>query len=145
MVLKIVTITAFRAHRRLANAPIAEVIVVILDDKQRLKMIEISTLETYEFRANNVIVPEFVDLLLTDLTVLLCNRILQHIRDSRSLLAACKARNMFSQICAVGVDHDVLALNPARDACALPLLPKKESALTSRAIGSGARSAQMRR
>lgn len=130
MVIKLVTITAFRAHRRLANAPIAEVTVVILDDKQRLKMIEISTVETYEFRANNVIAPEFVGLLLTDLTVLRWNRILQHSREIRSLLAARKARNMFSQICAAGIGHVVLAFNTARDACALPLLPKKESALT---------------
>lgn len=79
---------------------------------------------------NNVIIPECGNLLLTDLTVLRCNRILQHIRDTKSLSAARKARSMFSQICATGIEHGVLAFNPVRDARALPLPPKKESVLT---------------
>lgn len=79
---------------------------------------------------NNVIIPECGDLLLTDLTVLRCNRILQHIRDTKSLSAARKARSMFSQICATGIEHGVLAFNPVRDARALPMPPKKESVLT---------------
>ena len=44
------------------------------------------------------------------------NRILQHIRDTKSLSAARQARSMFSQICATGIEHGVLAFNPARDA-----------------------------
>ncbi|TFC25612.1 integrase [Cryobacterium sp. TMT1-3] len=113
-----------------AYSTIAEAAMVFLDDKRRSGTVEISTIETYEFSVNNVIIPECGDLLLTDLTVLRCNRILQHIRETKSLSAARKARSMFSQICATGIEHGVLAFNPVRDARALPLSPKKESALT---------------
>ena len=113
-----------------AYSTIAEAGVVFLDDKRRSETVEVSTIETYEFSVNNVIIPECGHLLLTDLTVLRCNRILQHIRDTKSLSAARKARSMFSQICATGIEHGVLAFNPVRDARALPLPPKKESVLT---------------
>jgi len=113
-----------------AYSTIAEAGAVFLDDKRRSETVEVSTIETYEFSVNNVIIPECGDLLLTDLSVLRCNRILQHIRDTKSLSAARKARSMFSQICATGIEHGVLAFNPVRDARALPLPPKKESVLT---------------
>jgi integrase len=114
-----------------AYSTVAEAAAVFLDDKRRSETVEISTIETYEFSVNNVIIPECGDLLLTDLTVLRCNRILQHIRDTKSLSAARKARSMFSQICATGIEHGVLAFNPVRDVRALPVPPKKESVLTA--------------
>jgi integrase len=113
-----------------AYSTIAEAGAVFLEDKRRSQAVEVSTIETYEFSVNNVIIPECGSLLLTDLTVLRCNRILQHIRDTKSLSAARKARSMFSQICATGIEHGVLAFNPIRDARALPLPPRKESVLT---------------
>lgn len=86
-----------------AYSTIAEARAVFLDDKRRSQTVEVSTIETYEFSVNNVIIPECGNLLLTDLSVLRCNRILQHIRDTKSLSAARKARSMFSQICATGI------------------------------------------
>jgi integrase len=109
---------------------IAEAAAAFLDDKRRSDTVEDSTIETYEFSVNNVIIPECGDLLLTDLTALRCNRILQHIRDTKSLSAARKARSMLSQICSTGIEHGVLGFNPVRDARALPLPPKRESVLT---------------
>jgi hypothetical protein len=99
-----------------AYSTIAEAAAVFLDDKRSSQTVEVSTIETYEFSVNNVIIPECGNLLLTDLTVLRCNRILQHIRDTKSLSAARKARSMSSQICATGIEHGVLAFNPVRDA-----------------------------
>jgi len=113
-----------------AHSTIAEASAVFLDDKRRSQTVEISTIETYEFSVSKVIIPACGDLLLSDLTVLRCNRILQHIRDTKSLQAARKARNMLSQICATGIEHGVLAFNPVRDAKALPVPPRKESVLT---------------
>lgn len=119
-----------------AYSTIAEAAAVFLDDKRRSETVEVSTIETYEFSVKNVIIPECGNLLLTDLTVLRCNRILQHIRDTKSLSAARKARSMFSQICATGIEHGVLTFNPVRDARALPLSPKKESALNAGQLGT---------
>jgi len=113
-----------------AYSTIAQTAAVFLDDKRRSGTVEVSTVETYEFSVSNVIIPECGDLLLTDLTVLRCNRILRHIRETKSLSAARKARSMLSQICMTGIDHGVLTFNPVRDARALPLSLKKESALT---------------
>ena len=113
-----------------AYSTIAEAAVVFLDDKRRSGTVEVSTIETYEFSVSSVIIPECGDLLLTDLTVLRCNRILRHIRETKSLSAARKARSMLSQICATGIDHGVLTFNPVRDARPLPLSLRKESALT---------------
>jgi integrase len=114
-----------------AASTIAQASAVFLDDKRRSQTVEYSSLETYEFSVNNVIIPACGNLLLKDLTVLRCNRILQKIRDTKSLSAARKARSMLSQICATGIEHGVLEFNPVRDAKALPVPPKKESILTS--------------
>lgn len=119
-----------------AYSTIAEATVVFLDDKRRSGTVEVSTIETYEFSVNNVIIPECGDLLLTDLTVLRCNRILRHIHETKSLSAARKARSMLSQICATGIDHGVLTFNPVRDARALPLSLRKESALTAEQLAT---------
>lgn len=70
---------------------------MFLDDKRRSQTVEVSTIETYEFSVNNVIIPECGNLLLTDLTVLRCNRILQNIRDTKSLSAARKAHVDFDE------------------------------------------------
>jgi integrase len=113
------------------SSTIAQASAVFLDDKRRSQTVEFSSIETYEFSVNNVLIPACGKLLLTDLTVLRCNRILQNIRDTKSLSAARKARSMLSQICATGIEHGVLAFNPVRDAKALPVPPKKESVLTS--------------
>lgn len=113
------------------SSTIAEASAVFLDDKRRSQTVEFSSVETYEFSVNNVIVPACGNLLLSDLTVLRCNRILQTIRDTKSLSAARKARSMLSQVCATGIEHGVLAFNPVRDAKALPVPPRKESILTA--------------
>jgi hypothetical protein len=76
-----------------------------------------------------VIVPECGELLLSDTTVLRINRILQRIREDKSLSAARKARSVLSQICSTGIEHGMFAFNPVRDARPLPLPPKKESVL----------------
>jgi len=113
-----------------ATSTIAQASAVFLNEKRRSQTVEFSRVETYEFSVNNVIIPVCGNLLLKDLTVLRCNRILQKIRDTKSLSAARKARSMLSQICATGIEHGVLEFNPVRDAKALPVPPKKESILT---------------
>ena len=115
---------------------ITQAAAVFLDDKRRSGTVEISTIETYEFSVTNVVIPACGELLLTDLSVLRCNRILQHIRETKSLSAARKARSMLSQICATGIDHGVLNFNPVRDARALPLPARKESVLTPEQLGT---------
>lgn len=59
-----------------------------------------------------------------------CNRILADIREQRSLAAARKARSVLSLICQTGIEYDILAFNPVRDARRLPLPEKKTSVLT---------------
>jgi integrase len=113
-----------------ATSTIAQASAVFLEEKRQSRTVEFSSVETYEFSVNNVIIPVCGNLLLKDLTVLRCNRILQKIRDTKSLSAARKARSMLSQICATGIEHGVLEFNPVRDAKALPVPPKKESVLT---------------
>jgi integrase len=113
-----------------ATSTIAQASAVFLDEKPRSRTVEFSSVEPYEFSVNNVIIPVCCDLLLRDLTVLRCNRILQKIRNTKSLSGARKARSMLSQICATGIDQGVLEFNPVRDAKALPVPPKKESILT---------------
>ena len=113
------------------SSTIAQAAAVFLAEKRSSQTVEFSSVETYEFSVTNVIIPACGNLLLTDLTVLRCNRILQNIRDTKSLSAARKARSMLSQICATGIEHGVLAFNPVRDAKALPVPPRKESVLTS--------------
>jgi len=51
-----------------ANSTIAEAAAVFLDDKRTSQTVEVSTIETYEFSINNVIIPDCGDLLLTDLS-----------------------------------------------------------------------------
>ena len=119
-----------------SRSTVAEACLVFLDEKRRGKSVEISTIETYEYSVANVIVPECGDLLLTELTALRCNRLLDRIRDTKSLSAARKARSILSQVCSTGLDHGVLQFNPVRDARALPLPPKKESVLTVRQLAT---------
>lgn len=113
-----------------ARSTVAEACAVFLDEKRRSRAVEVSTVETYEYAIANVLVPECGEMLLTDLTVMRCNRLLNRIRDTKSLSAARKARSILSQVCSTGLDHGVLHFNPVRDARALPLPPKKESVLT---------------
>lgn len=113
-----------------ARSTVAEACAVFLDEKRRSRTVEVSTVETYEYAIANVLVPECGEMLLTDLTVMRCNRLLNGIRDTKSLSAARKARSILSQVCSTGLDHGVLHFNPVRDARALPLPPKKESVLT---------------
>lgn len=110
---------------------VAQASAVFLAEKHSSQTVEFSSVEIYEFSVNNVIIPACGNLLLADLTVLRCNRILQNIRDTKSLSAARKARSMLSQICAAGIEHGVLAFKPVRDAKALPVPPRKESVLTA--------------
>jgi integrase len=118
-----------------ARSTVAEACTVFLDDKRRSGTVEVSTVETYESSITHVLVPECGQLLLTDLTVLRTNRILQRIRENRSLSAARKARSVLSQVCLTGIEHGVLAFNPVRDTRPLPLPPKKESVLTPQQLG----------
>jgi integrase len=73
--------------------------------------------------------PACGNLPLKDLSVLRCNRILQSIREQKSLSAARRARSVLSQVCQTGIEHEVLTANPIRDARRLPLPEKKESVL----------------
>lgn len=116
--------------RLTARSTIAEACAVFLDEKRRSRTVEVSTAETYESAIANVIIPDCGEMLLTDLTAMRCNRLLNRIRDTKSLSAARKARSILSQVCSTGVDHGVLQFNPVRDARALPLPPRKESVLT---------------
>lgn len=68
--------------------------------------------------------------MLRNLSVLRCNRILQTIREDKSLSSARKAKSLLSQICTTGIEHEVITGNPVRDTRRLPLPEKKESALT---------------
>lgn len=117
-------------RRLTARSTLAEACAVYLDDKRRSETVEASTLEAYQSSIANVIVPECGELLLLDMTVLRINRILQRIREDKSLSAARRARSVLSQICLTGIEHGVLAFNPVRDARQLPLPPRKESVLT---------------
>ena len=107
--------------RLTAASTIAEAAAVFLDDKRRGKKVEVSTVESQEATVSNVVIPACGNLLLIDLTALRCSRILRGIRETKSLSAARKARSVFSQICATGIEHGVLAFNPVRDVPSLPL------------------------
>jgi hypothetical protein len=104
-----------------ATSTIAQASAAFLDEKRRSRTVEFSSVETYEFSVNNVIIPVCGNLLLKDLTVMRCNRILQKIRDTKSLSAARKECSMLSQICATGIEHGVREFNPVWDAKALPV------------------------
>ena len=112
------------------DATIAEACVVFLFDKAHSGTVEDSTMEAYEDSVRYIIVPTCGDLLLRDFTVRRCNRILAEIRESKSLSAARKARSVFSQVCATGIEYDILTANPVRDTRRLPLPEKKTSVLT---------------
>jgi integrase len=113
-----------------SDATIAEACAVFLHDKARSGTVEDSTMETYEASVHNVIVPTCGELLLRDFTVRRCNRILADIRERLSLSAARKARSVLSQVCATGIEYEILTTNPVRDARRLPLPPKKTSVLS---------------
>ncbi len=112
------------------DATITEVAAVFLYDKGRSGTVEDSTMESYEASVRNIITPTCGDLLLRDFTVRRCNRILADIREQRSLAAARKARSVLSLICQTGIEYDILAFNPVRDARRLPLPEKKTAVLT---------------
>lgn len=112
------------------DATIAEACKVFMHDKTAEGLVEDTTLETYQFCIDNVIAPQCGALRLRDLSVLRCNRILQSIREEKSLSSARKAKSVLSMVCATGIEHEVIAVNPVRDTRRLPLPEKKESALT---------------
>lgn len=113
------------------DATVAEVCAVFLQDKRRSGTVEQSTLEVYEASIRFVIVPTCGDLLLRDFTVRRCNRILTEIKAEKSLSAARKARSVLSQVCATGIEWEILTANPVRDARRLPLPEKKTVVLTA--------------
>lgn len=117
-------------NRLTAHSTVAEACAVFLEDKRRSGNVEASTIEAYESSIAHVVAPGCGELLLSDMTVLRSNRVLQRIRERKSLSAARKARSVLSQVCLTGIEHGVLAFNPVRDARPLPLPPKKESVLT---------------
>jgi integrase len=112
------------------DATVAEACAVFLQDKRRSGTVEQSTLEVYEASIRFVIVPTCGDLLLRDFTVRRCNRILTEIKTEKSLSAARKARSVLSQVCATGIEWEILTANPVRDARRLPLPEKKTAVLT---------------
>ncbi len=118
-----------------ARSTVADAAAVFLATKRGSQLVEVSTVETYEHSVKHVVIPACGELLLVDLTVARCNRILQRIRETKSLSAARKARSMLSQICATATEHGVLTINPVRDARRPPLPPKKTSVLTSEQVG----------
>ena len=91
---------------------------------------EASTVEAYESSVANVVVPACGELLLADMTVLRCNRILQRIRGNESMSPRAQVRSVLSQVCLTGIEHGILDLNRIRDNHVLLLLPKQESVLT---------------
>lgn len=99
-------------------------------DKTAEGLVEDTTLETYQYCIDHVILPQCGSLRLRDLSVLRCNRIIQTIREEKSLSSARKAKSILSMVCAAGIEHEVLDFNPVRDTRRLPLPEKKESALT---------------
>lgn len=118
------------------TSTLAAACAVFLDEKERSGSVEDSTMEAYQASADNVLVPMFGQLLLADLTALRVNRMLQQIRDEKSLSAARKARSVLSQVCATGIEHGVLQINPVKHARSLPLPEKKESVLTPEQLGT---------
>jgi hypothetical protein len=75
-------------RRLTAHSTLAEACAVFLDDKRRSQTVEASTIEAYESSIAHVVIPECGELLLSDMTVLRINRILQGIREGTSLSAA---------------------------------------------------------
>lgn len=112
------------------DATIAEACTVFMHDKTAEGLVVDSTLETYRFCIDNVIVPQCGALRLKDLSVLRCNRIFQAIREEKSLSSARKAKSVLSMVCTTGIEHEVLTVNPVRDTRRLPMPEKKESVLT---------------
>lgn len=103
-----------------SDATIAEACAVFLHDQARSGTVEDSTMETYEASVHNVIVPTCGELLLRDFTVRRCNRILADIRERSSLSAARKARSVLSQVCATGIEYEILTTSgPGRPQAAL--------------------------
>lgn len=116
------------------DATVAEVCAVFLTDKRQSGSVVESTLDAYEACVRTVIVPTCGELLLRDFTVRRCNRVLTDIKSSMSLSAARKARSVLSQVCATGIEWEILTFNPVRDARRLPLPEKKTSVLTPRQL-----------
>lgn len=112
------------------DATVAQACAVFLHDKRQSGTVEESTLDAYESCIRTVIEPVCGTLMLRDLTVRRCNRVLVDIRSGMSLSAARKARSVLSQVCATGIEWDILTFNPVRDARRLPLPDKKTSVLT---------------
>lgn len=111
------------------DCTIAEACDVFLYEKEQSQTVEDTTMESYRSTITHVVAPACGNLPLKDLSVLRCNRILQSIREQKSLSAARRARSVLSQVCQTGIEHEVLMGNPIRDARRLPLPEKKESVL----------------
>lgn len=118
------------------NSTLAEACSIWLREKERSETVEDSTMEAYEASIKHVIEPMFGELMLTDVSALRVNRMLQQIREEKSLSAARKARSVLSQVCATGIEHGVLQINPVRHARSLPLPEKKESVLSPEQLGT---------
>lgn len=111
------------------DATIAQACEVFVYEKEQSQTVEDTTMESYRSTIRHVVNPACGNLPLKDLSVLRCNRILQSIREQKSLSAARRARSVLSQVCQTGIEHEVLTANPIRDARRLPLPEKKESVL----------------
>ncbi|WP_254359300.1 tyrosine-type recombinase/integrase [Microbacterium hominis] len=103
---------------------------MFLYEKEQSQTVVDTTLESYRSTITHVVTPACGNLPLRDLTVLRCNRILLGIWEEKSLPAARRARSILSQVCQTGIEHEVIAANPIRDARRLPLPDKKESVLS---------------
>ena len=111
------------------DATIAQACEVFVYEKEQSQTVEDTTMESYRSTIKHVVNPACGNLPLKDLSVLRCNRILQSIREQKSLSAARRARSVLSQVCQTGIEHEVIIANPIRDARRLPLPEKKESVL----------------
>ncbi len=109
---------------------VAEACKAWIAEKRAAGLVEVSTVEAYEDTVKTVIVPTCGELMLADLTVVRCDRIIRRLAGTRSNSAACKARTVLSQMCGHAVRLGAIPLNPFRDVQRLPSSKKKASYLT---------------
>lgn len=99
-------------------------------EKHAAGLVEVSTVEAYEDTVKTVIIPICGELMLADLTVVRCDRIIRRLAKTRSISSARKARTVLSQMCGHAIRVGAMPANPFRDVQRLPSSKKKQSYLT---------------